>query len=51
MAEKHLRDKYAEKKMNRFVTNKRSFLNYNIFGPNSHMKTLYRNMLKLKELL
>jgi hypothetical protein len=51
IAEKHLRDKYTTKKINRFVANKRFFRNYNIHGPNSGMKTMWRNILKRNGLL
>jgi len=51
IAEKHLRDKYMEKEINRFVTDKRFFMNYNIIGPNNRMETMWRKMLEKNGLL
>ena len=51
IAEKHLRDKYTEREINRFVLDKRGFQNFNILGPNSRMGYVWRNILKKRGLL
>lgn len=50
-AEEYLRDKYETKKINRFVTNKKMFQNYNLYGPTNYMEALYRKILMRNNLL
>jgi len=51
IAENHLRDKYETKEINRFITNKKIFQNYNIYGPNIYMESIFRKILERNGLL
>jgi len=44
-AEEYLREKYNKKDINRFVTNKKMFQNYNIVGKTTYLETIYRKIL------
>lgn len=50
-AELYLMDKYDKKRINRFVTNKSMFRNYNIFGISTGMEVIFRKILKRNGLL
>jgi len=50
-AEEFLRDKYKVKEINRFVTNKKMFQNYNLYGPTNYMEVIFRKILMRNGLL
>ena len=50
-AELYLGDKYGRKNINRFMTNKRMFRNYNLFGITTYMEVVYRKILRTNGLL
>jgi len=50
-AELYLMDKYDKKCINRFVTDKSIFRNYNLFGKSIGMKVIFRKILKRNGLL
>ena len=50
-AEKFLRSKYSKIEINRFVTNKKMFQNYNLFGKTTYMEVVFRKILKENGLL
>ena len=50
-AEKFLRAKYSKRRINRFVTNKKMFQNYNLFGETTYMEVVFRKILKVNGLL
>jgi ribosomal protein S25 len=49
--EKYLNKLYKEVKINRYITNKSLFKNYNIVGKTTEFSNYYRNELKIKGLL
>lgn len=51
MAEKYLKAKYTEKEINRFCIDKRLFRNFNIYGPNSQMSYIFRELLEKRNLI
>jgi len=50
-AEEYLREKYEKKKINRFVTNKKMFQNYNLYGKTTYMEVIFRKILRTNGLL
>jgi hypothetical protein len=50
-AELSLISKYESREINRFVTNKRVFQNYNLYGRHTYASVLSRKMLKARGLL
>lgn len=50
-AEEYLREKYNKKQINRFITNKKMFQNYNIIGKTTYLENIYRKILKTNGLL
>ena len=51
VAEEFLREKYKKKEINRFVTNKKMFQNYNLYGKTTYMEVVFRKILKVNGLL
>jgi len=51
VAERLLRDRYKKKEINRFVTNKTLFRNYNLFGKTLFMENIFRKILQQNGLI
>lgn len=50
-AEEFLREKYRIKEINRFVTDKKIFQNYNLYGKTTYMEIVFRKILKTNGLI